>query len=74
MIMKWKKLNPKKSKAQAMVEFALALPLLLLLLYGILETGRLLFMYSTVVTASRQAVRYGSATGTGNETFVLTCE
>ena len=66
--MKWKKLNPKKNKAQAMVEFALALPLLLLLLYGILETGRLLFMYSTVVTASRQAVRYGAATGTGNGT------
>ncbi len=68
MNMKWKKLNPKKSKAQAMVEFALALPLLLLLLYGILEAGRLLFTYSTVVTASRQAVRYGSATGIGNGT------
>jgi hypothetical protein len=38
---------------------------LLLLIYGIIETGRLLFMYSTVVTASRQATRYGSATGEG---------
>ena len=63
-----KNLNPKKSKAQAMVEFAIALPLLLMLIYGILEAGRLLFMYSTVVTASRQAVRYGSATGIGNGT------
>jgi Flp pilus assembly protein TadG len=61
--MKLKKLTPKKSKAQAMVEFAIALPLLMLLLYGLLEAGRLLFLYSTVVTASRQAVRYGSATG-----------
>jgi len=61
--MKLRKLTHKKSKAQAMVEFAIALPLLLLLLYGILEAGRLLFLYSTVVTASRQAVRYGSATG-----------
>jgi Flp pilus assembly protein TadG len=61
-----KKPTQKKSKAQAMVEFAIALPLLLLLLYGILEAGRLLFLYSTVVTASRQAVRYGAATGTGN--------
>lgn len=60
-----KKTNSTKSKAQAMVEFAIALPLLLLLLYGLLEAGRLLFMYSTVVTASRQAVRYGSATGEG---------
>jgi len=57
--------NPNKSKAQAMVEFAIALPILLLLLYGILETGRLLFIYSSVVTASRQASRYGSATGEG---------
>jgi Flp pilus assembly protein TadG len=55
-----------KRPAQAMVEFAIALPVLLLMLYGILEAGRLLFLYSTVVTASRQAVRYGSATGEGN--------
>jgi len=63
--MKLKKLTPKKNRAQAMVEFAIALPILLMLLYGILETGRLLFLYSTIVTASRQAVRYGSATGVG---------
>jgi hypothetical protein len=61
-------LNPKKNKAQAMVEFALVLPILLMLLYGILEAGRLLFIYSTIVTASRQAVRYGSATGEGSTT------
>ena len=61
--MKMKKNFEGKKPAQAMVEFAIALPVLLLLLYGILEAGRLLFLYSTVVTASRQAVRYGSATG-----------
>jgi len=66
--MKLKKLSSKKSRAQAMVEFAIALPVLLALLYGILETGRFVFMYSTVVNASRQAVRYGSATGPGNLT------
>ena len=63
--MKSKMVFPKKSRAQAMVEFAIALPILLMLLYGILEAGRLLFLYSTIVTASRQAVRYGSATGVG---------
>ena len=63
-------LTPKKNKAQAMVEFALVLPILLLLLYGILEAGRLLFIYSTIVTASRQAVRYGSATGEGTTSNV----
>jgi hypothetical protein len=43
---------------------------LLVLLYGLLEAGRLLFIYSTIVTASRQAVRYGSATGVGIGTTV----
>jgi len=65
MIMNLYRISPKKNKAQAMVEFALVLPVLLLLLYGLLEAGRLLFIYSTIVTASRQAVRYGSATGQG---------
>lgn len=65
--MKLKKLAHGKSSAQAMVEFAIALPILLMLLYGILEAGRLLFLYSTVVTASRQAVRYGATTGSDTD-------
>lgn len=52
-------------KAQAMVEFALIIPILLALLYGIIEFGRLLFIYSAVTTASREAARYGSAAGKG---------
>jgi uncharacterized repeat protein (TIGR01451 family) len=58
--------NPHKKQkhpAQSMVEFALALPILLTLLYGLLETGRLLFIYGSTITAARQAARYGSATG-----------
>ena len=43
--MKSKKFARSKNKAQAMVEFAIALPILLMLLYGILEAGRLLFLY-----------------------------
>jgi len=52
-----------KSPAQAMVEFALVLPILLLVIYGLLEVGRLLFIYSSAVSAARQAVRYGATTG-----------
>ncbi len=52
-----------KENAQGMVEFALVLPLLLLLIFGIIEFGRLLFVYSAVFSASRNAVRYGSAAG-----------
>lgn len=61
--MKKKPTHSHKSPAQAMVEFALVLPILLLLIYGLLEVGRLLFIYSSVVSAARQAARYGSTTG-----------
>jgi Flp pilus assembly protein TadG len=58
----------KKSKfygkqAQAIVEFAIALPILLALLIGIIEFGRLMFIYSAVTNSSRNAVRYASAVG-----------
>jgi len=52
-----------KSNAQTMVEFALVLPILLVLVLGLLEVGRMAFIYMTIATASREAVRYGSATG-----------
>jgi Flp pilus assembly protein TadG len=50
-------------RAQAIVEFAIALPVLLLLLVGIMEAGRMLFMYASAVNASRDAVRFASAYG-----------
>jgi Flp pilus assembly protein TadG len=50
-------------RGQAIVEFAIALPVLLMLLVGIMEVGRLLFMYTMVSNASRDAVRYASAVG-----------
>ena len=51
------------SRAQAIVEFAIALPILLALLVGILEVGRMLFIYSSVTNASREASRYASVIG-----------
>jgi uncharacterized protein (UPF0333 family) len=56
-----------KSKAadrqagQAIVEFALAVPIILVLAFGIMEFGRLFFAYSSVVTAAREAARFGSS-------------
>ncbi|MBN2048297.1 MAG: thrombospondin type 3 repeat-containing protein, partial [Anaerolineaceae bacterium] len=52
-----------RPRGQALLEFALVLPLFLLLLYGIVEFGRLLTAVITINTASREAVRYGSAMG-----------
>ncbi len=60
-----------RSKAQTMVEFALVMPLLLLIVYGLLEVGRLIFVNTTVVSAAREGARYGSASGivTGTTMF-----
>ncbi len=51
---------------QGMVEFALVLPILLLLIFGIIELGRALFTYIVVVSTAREAARYGSAVGTNS--------
>jgi Flp pilus assembly protein TadG len=51
------------ARGQGMVEFALVLPMLLLLIFGIMELGRLLVIYTSVQAASREGARYGSAAG-----------
>lgn len=56
-----------KSSAQALVEFALVVPILLLIIYGLIEVGRLLFIYNSVYSAAREAARYGAATGLNAE-------
>src|SRR4030095_5438784 len=54
-------------RAQAIVEFAIALPVLMMLLVGIMEVSRMLFMYASVVNSSRDAVRYASAYGRSDD-------
>lgn len=46
-----------------MLEFALALPVFLLLIFGVIEFGRLLMTFSAVFSAAREAARYGAAVG-----------
>lgn len=47
-------------KGQAMVEMALVLPLLLLLVFGIIEFGRIFNAYLVVNNASREGARYAA--------------
>lgn len=53
----------KRESGQGFVEFALILPLLLFVSIGIMEGGYLLFSYTSVQAASREAARYAAATG-----------
>ena len=50
-------------EGQGMVEFALVMPVFLLLVLGIVEFGRLMTAYSSVSTASRDAARYAASVG-----------
>jgi Flp pilus assembly protein TadG len=56
-----------KHRGQALVEFALAFTIFLLVLLGIIEFGRLLVAFSSVYTAAREAARYGSALETAQD-------
>lgn len=53
----------KKSRGQAMAEFALTVPILTLVIFGIIDFGRLLFTYAQASNALRSAVRYAEVIG-----------
>ncbi|MEX0709730.1 MAG: TadE/TadG family type IV pilus assembly protein [Chloroflexota bacterium] len=46
-------------RGQTLVEFALILPIFILVLVGIFDMGRAVYAYNTISNASRQAVRVG---------------
>jgi len=56
-------MKTKQEKAQGLLEFALVTPLLLMLIFGIIEFARLFATYVSVYSASREAARYGAAIG-----------
>lgn len=50
-----------RKRGQSMVEFALAFPIFLLIVIGIMEFGRLFITYTSVYAAAREGARYGAA-------------
>jgi Flp pilus assembly protein TadG len=64
-------------RGQALVETALVLPLLLLLIVGLFDIGRAIWLSNTLATAVREGSRYGvvhgalsgSPTGPGSATY-----
>ena len=49
----------RNSRGQTLVEFALILPIFILLLVGIFDFGRAIYAYNTISNAAREAVRVG---------------
>jgi Flp pilus assembly protein TadG len=49
-----------RRRGQALVEFALVIPIFLLLLFGVVDFGRLIYMNSTVSQAAREGARLAS--------------
>jgi len=63
----------KGSKGQAMVELALILPILLLLIFGIIEFGRIFSTQLIVTSCAREAAR-SAVVGASDEAIVLNTE
>ena len=53
----------RSARGQSMVEFALVLPLFLLLLFGLIDGGRLVYINNAVAEAAREGARWGSVQG-----------
>jgi TadE-like protein len=47
-------------KGQAIVELALVLPIFFLLVFGLVDLGRAVFIYNSLSEASREGARWGS--------------
>ena len=52
-----------RSRGQAMIEFALVVPLLFVLIFAIFEAGRFIFYYELLNNATREGARYAIVHG-----------
>lgn len=59
----------KNNKGQSIVEMALLLPVLLMILLGILEFGRIYSAYMVISNAARDAARVGSVGGSSAQIY-----
>jgi Flp pilus assembly protein TadG len=55
-----KRLVPKTTLGQELVEYAITLPLFLILVLGIVDLGRVVYYYSAMQNVVREGARYGS--------------
>ena len=54
------RLRRRRGRGQALVEFALVIPIFLLLIFGLVDLGRAVFANNSLAEAARDGARYGS--------------
>jgi hypothetical protein len=64
----------RRRRGQTTAEFAITLPILLLLLFGVIEFGRIFQAWVTLQNAARTAARYASTGQYDEDRFFLTSE
>jgi Flp pilus assembly protein TadG len=57
----------RRSTGQALVEFALAIPIFILLVFGLIDIGRLVYVNNAVSQGAREGARYGSVQGRSHD-------
>jgi Flp pilus assembly protein TadG len=60
------------TRGQSLVEFALILPMMLVVMFMITEFGRALFQYNVLTTATREGVRMASVSSSSSYSDVAT--
>jgi Flp pilus assembly protein TadG len=67
-----KNINPRSERGQTMVEFALAMPVLCLVLFGIIQFGILFNDYLSLTDATRVGARKGAVSRTAPSPAAVT--
>lgn len=63
----------KLRRGQGLVEFALVIPILLLMIMGIVDFGWMVFNYAQLYNSMREGLRYGTVPGTGGTAQYYDC-
>ena len=64
----------KRQKGQALIEFTLTIPILLLIMLGIIDFGRIFFTYAQAASAIRDGARFAAVLGYGTNQPYLDCD
>jgi Flp pilus assembly protein TadG len=62
--------NSGRQPGQTLIEFAIILPVLLLIVMVVFDLGRIVYYYSMLTNAAREGARYGSTNAAATNTII----